>query len=85
MDRIKENLATFVVLAIFGPAVGWFLGTSQTAQIARDVADIKTVVGEIKVREQNHDDFMNCAKTKFKLIEAGAKPKVTDCVEGEVR
>lgn len=82
MERIKENLATFIVLAIFGPAVGWFLGTSQTAQIASDVAEIKKSVAELKASGKSHDTFDNCTDKRLALIEAGVK-RPADCAKGE--
>lgn len=81
MERIKENLATFIALAIFGPAVGWFLGTSQMAQIANDVAAIKRTVDELKVKNDMRTTFDECTKMRLFAIENGVK-RLPECVKG---
>ena len=81
-ESIASNIATVVAVGVFAWIAGNVQGTNQTAQIARDISDIKGAVTEIKVREKNHDDFMNCAKTRLALIEAGVK-KPADCGRGD--
>jgi hypothetical protein len=81
-EKIKDNIAALIAVGVFAWIAGNVQGTNQTSQIARDVSEIKTGIVDLKAGEKLHDDFQNCAKIKFALIERGQKPSPDECEKG---
>lgn len=81
-EKFKDNIAALVAVAVFAWIAGNVQGTSTTNQIEVKLDKAIALIDDIRKREERHDTFMNCAKTRLALIEAGVK-KPAECGQGE--
>ena len=79
--KIKESLVLIGLTGVFGVVTGWLFGTSTNAQMASDIAVIRTGVDEIKAGNKTRDKFDRCAELRIDRLEHGIK-QPAECTEG---
>ena len=79
--KIKESLVLIGLTGVFGVVTGWLFGTSTNAQMASDIAVIRTGVDEIKTTNKARDKFDRCSELRIDRLEHGIK-QPAECPEG---
>ena len=82
--KIKESLVLVALTGVFGIVTGWLFGTSQSAQMANDIAVIKSGIQEIKDGNKTRDGFDRCSELRLDRLEHGiAQPSDCGGIGGE--